>query len=345
MKTRGIGLLGLGLCLLLPAAAHAHGTAEMVLGSTADGGGDLALEFEFDHAVARVSYDTTIGGISLYSEIIPAIEPLAADEASLFVLDNSTAVTLEVTAIDEGKVSMKIGATTVNSVGDTVAVGTMPFGHTHPTYSLQLALPEGSFGEASIAFRLHSTGPTSYGDSPIYTLRISNGVLPVPDYDTSAYDAKSVKCISTANKQARLFASKVMTYLDGCLTKVQIFAAKSALTSPPANLGALETAAEKACADAAGSSPDSPTLLGKIAAAQAKAAAAIDKDCGAAGSGDYTADDISQFLGLASCRAQELTTAAYGVGREQIEEYAVRASQGGDTLGDHLTCLNLTATE
>ena len=332
---------------LSPAAAHAHGTAEMILGSTADSAGALALDFEFESVVVRVPFTTALGPVSFYSDIIPAIEPIAADDVTipLYVLDASTQVTMEITAIDEGAVSVKIGPTTLAAVGDTAVVGTMPIPHTHPTYQLALNLPEGEFGEGRVSFKLTATGPTTYAESEIYTLRISNGPLPVIAYDTASEDKSSTKCLATVSKAVAKFVSAKHKLLAKCMDKVQAWQAKAALLTPPGNLASAEAAAEKACADASGAGPDSATMLGRIDAARAKAFTTIQTACGASGSSDLSDDDISAHLGLAGCRVEEIVSATYGTGREPLEDFTTRATQGGDPVSDHLPCMNLTATE
>jgi hypothetical protein len=349
MKRSIVGSLLALACLLHVSPARAHGTAGvMALASTASHGGALALEYEFD-AVSRLSFSTSILGTSIYTGIIPAFEPIAADDVpnSLYVVDGGTVVTVAITAIDQDKVKMKIDTTTMSAVGDTAVLGTMPFGHTHPQFSLELALPEGEFGEGRVSFKLISTGPTIYAESEIYTVKLSNGPLPVPDYDTAAYDSASVKCLATSSREARKFTGKVQTFLSKCLDTVQVYSAKAALASPPSNLAALLSAAEKACADAAGAGPDSSTLLGRIQAAKARAVAKIEADCGATGSTDFVADDVTQFLGLTQCRAEELLAASYGVAKDQLEElnFTLRASQGGGPLIDSFPCIVVTATD
>ncbi len=169
--------------------------------------------------------------------------------------------------------------------------------------------------------------------------------MPLPDYDTSAYDSKNVKCLSKASKEGGKFASKTHDLLSQCLDKVQVYEAKAALATPPGNLAAVLAVAEKACADASGTGPDAGTLLGKIAAARAAALTAIQKACGTAGSGLFSDDDIAQHLGLLSCRAQELVGAAYGLGKAELGTFVARASQGGEPLDQYFPCLFLTGAE
>ncbi len=121
------------------------------------------------------------GPVSLYSGTIPAFDLLAADEPSepSYTITAGTQVTLTITGIDAGTTAMKIGTTQLAAVGDSVVLGTVPFPHTHPEYQLQLTLAEGEYGEGRISFRLSASGPTTYAQSEIYTLKISNRALAV----------------------------------------------------------------------------------------------------------------------------------------------------------------------
>jgi hypothetical protein len=339
-------------CALAPAGVWAHGGSSMLISSTADGGGALQAEYDFS-AVSRLSFSASLPGpVSVYTGVEPAFDLLAADEPlePSYVLDDATQVSVEITAIDAGKTAMKIGATVLSAVGDSVVLGTTPFPHTHPELQLLLTLPEGEFGEGSVSFKL-TTPSAAYGESEIYTLKLSNGPLAPLDYDAAVYAAKSVLCQQTVGAQVRTLINKELGYLKACLDKVAVYTAKAALTTPPPSLGAAQAAAEKACANASGTTPDSSTMLGKIAKAKAAASTAIKKRCGTpnppavpnSASGDLSDDDISQHLGLAGCRVEELAAAAYGGAKPALAAYTARASQGGNPLDQYFPCLIETA--
>jgi len=344
MKHGFIRSLVILLFLASPAAVLAHGDAVVELGSSASGSGALAADYDFS-AVSKLSFSLSGGGISLYTGIFPAFEPLTADAAPFYALATGTQASIQITDNDGGKTAVKFDTTVLSHIGDSAVIGTIPFDHTHPEYQLQLQLPEGEFGEGRISFKLTASGPTTYADSPVYTIKISNGPLPLIDFDTDAYDKGAVKCLSKAAKSIAKFVAVEQTVLGKCLDKVQAADAKAALTTPPSSLAAAQAAAEKACADASGSGPDASTMLGRLDAARAKALADIQGACGVSGSGSYADDDITQMLGLASCRAQELVAGTYGVAHEQLEEITVRPSQGGDSVAAHLPCLYLTASD
>jgi hypothetical protein len=344
MKRNAICSLTVLVLLASPSIALAHGDAVITLASTVAGGGALTTDYEFD-SVSKVDFSASIAGVSIYTGIFPGFEPLAADAPPLYALDNGTEVSVQITAVDAGKTAMKIDTTVLNAVGDTAVLGTVPFDHTHPELQLLLELPEGEFGEGRISFKLIATAGPSYAESPVYTLKISNGPLAPADFDTAEYDKATVKCFSKVRKTITKFVATEQNLLGKCLDKVQAFAAKAALDTPPPSLAAAQATAEKACADASGSGPDSKTMLGRLEAAKAKAIAAVQAACGASGSGTLSDDDITQQIGLASCRAEELIAATYGLAHSELEEINVRPSQGGDTVTDHLPCLFLTASD
>jgi len=353
-----------------PATAHAHGIYNMLIGSTLSGGGTLKLDYDFS-SVARVGYDSTVGPYSVYTGLEPAFELLKTDDAVTpsYVLVNGTDVNVVVTGIDDGKLSVQImnldNSTTYNlqHVGDTALLGVVgpgntldpsaPDPHVHPTLALQLLLPEGQFGEASISFKL--TTSSTYGASPVYTLKVSNGPLAPIDYDTTTYGAHSVTCQKTVGAQINSFTNKRLALLRPCLDALQVYKARSELTTPPPNLAPAPalTSAEKICANASGTGPDTKTILGKVGAAQAAAFKAIQKKCGtpnppaipSSASGDFSDDDINQMLGLAGCRAEELLAGAYGGARAELALITARASQGGKTLDTYFPCLYTTASE
>ena len=344
-----------GALVARPAQVQAHGTYNMLIGSTASGSGALKIDYDFS-SVSRVGFDSTVGGFSVDTGTEPAMELLPADDVpnSSYVLNNGTDVSVVITAIDAGKASVVINSTVLSHIGDSAALGTESptFDHVHPQLQLQLTLPEGQFGEASISFKLKNLAAI-YADSQIYTLKISNGPLAPIDYDTTAYGAKSVTCQKTVGAQVSAFVTKKLTLLRACLDALQVYKAKSELTTPPPTLATALVAAEKICANAAGTSPDTKTMLGKLAAAQTAAFTAIRKKCAApnppavpaSASGDFSDDDISQQLGFAGCRVEELVAGAYGGARAELALITARASQGGKTLDTYFPCLYTTASE
>jgi hypothetical protein len=322
------------LAVHTPVGAQHHG--DLIIGSTADGGGALAVEYDFD-TVVPVSFSESLGGVSIYTATEPGFDALASDEPaeSFFVLDGGTQVSVEITGIDAGKTAMKLGGTTLAAVGDTVVLGTAGAAppndlHHHPELQLILMLPPGKFGEGSIAFRLTTTS-ASYASSEIHTLALSNGHLPSPAYDAAGYDAASVACQKAVGKQVRSFIGKKQGLLAKCLDKLQVVRARevAALDVTTALAGA-----ERACADASGPGPDAATMLGKIESARTRALAAIQGACPA-----LDGNAVIAHLGLAGCRAEEIMAASYSGARADVARFTTRPSQGGGPLSDHFSCL------
>jgi len=345
MKSSCLVMSVVASIFVCPLRAHAHGSFNMLISSTASGGGALQVEYDFS-TVARLGFSTSLGGFSIYTGLEPAFELLAEDEPAepSFVVSNGTDISVEITAIDFGKTSMKVGSTVLAAVGDSALFGTVPFDHVHPELQLQLMLPEGEFGEGTISFKITTTSG-AYTESEPYVLKLSNGPLPPLDYDPTAFAKDSVKCQQTVGKVVKKLIGKEFGILSKCLDKVQVFKAKSELTTPPSDLAKAQATAEQACADASGTGPDSKTVLGQLAAARAAAATAIADACSGTGSGDLSDDDISQQIGFASCHVEQLAAGAYGGAKTELAEFTARASQGGATLDTYFPCLYATASE
>jgi len=324
----------LALAVLGSGVARAH--SDMAVASDADGGGNLIVDYNFDTKV-RATYSTTIGDNSIYSIDDPGFVSLEADEpGEAYVLDPGTTVTVEITAVD-GKVSMLLNSVVLDTVGETVVLGTegaLPPNdlHYHADFQLLLRLPAGEYGEGQISFKLTGTG--GYGDSEEYTLHVTNGFLNGVEYDSASEDKASVKCQAAIGNAVRKFSAAKYQLLTKCLDAVQKAAAQEALTVPPASLSAVMAKAEVVCADESGTGDLSKTMLGKIRAAKQKALASMSKACGSNGSGDYTEEnDLRANLGFVECKTDELISATYGFASHALEEFNVRAAEGGRCVG------------
>lgn len=355
---RTSSLLSILALLAVTRPLHAQlSTGDMMVASTAPHGGALALNFDFRQK-ARASFDTSLGGFNIYTVTDPGFKGLTPDDPPFYRLDDGTSISIEVTGIDDGVAAMQITdidpPNTVyylQHVGDVAHIGTManivePL-HNHPISKLFLMLPEGAFGEGRISFKVTQTaGSTAYTESPIYTLRIDNGELTRVDYDVNQLDKASLACQSTVGKSLQAYSTQALGLLQGCLNKAEAYNAQAALTVPPASLAAALAAAQGACMDPSPAAPDSKTLLGKIQAARDKAIAAVEKKCGtapgvaidgkaipASASGDLTHDQITGTIGLATCRIEEMLSAAYADAAGDFGLFTVRPSQGGRCVG------------
>lgn len=144
---------------------------DVLIAATAEGGGDLAADYDFAEPVP-VFLSATLGGLELYSAADPGFAPLEADEPDegFHVVADGVDVSLEITALDPG-VRVKFGSVTLDEVGDSVVLGTTPELHTHGEW--QVVVPEGTTtGEFSLAFRLISDSP-DYGPSEPVTATLS----------------------------------------------------------------------------------------------------------------------------------------------------------------------------
>lgn len=185
--------------LLLGAArvAHAQHAGDMLLGSTAPGGGALALQYDFAGEV-RVSESFTGGGSTLYTATDPGWDTLTAAGGGLFPLAAGTPVTVTLTARDPG-VSLKVGAATLDAAGESASLGAIPI-HLHPVW--QLLVPTGTLGRFTLSFELTTTAP-AYARSPVYTAAISNVVaLPSSSTSTSTSTSHTIATISTTTATA-----------------------------------------------------------------------------------------------------------------------------------------------
>ncbi|HSQ00260.1 MAG TPA: hypothetical protein VL049_23820, partial [Candidatus Dormibacteraeota bacterium] len=147
-------------------ASRADVHREVFVASSRENGGSLVLhpEFETDQAIPAFlsdclggSDDACTGGTEVFTTVNPGVEPLAesAPGESLFTLAASTPVTLEITALDAG-LTMRLGDTTLDSVGDTVLLGEAP--DFHADLQAQLALPAGTPAKSyGVSFKVTTT--------------------------------------------------------------------------------------------------------------------------------------------------------------------------------------------
>lgn len=312
--------------------SRAQHAGDMTVASTADGGGALTIEFAFD-TVIPVTFLTAVAGTSVYTATEPGFDTLAADEPleGLWVLDDATQVSVEITALDPGTTAMSLNGTVLDAVGESVVLGTQGAApphdlHRHPELQLLLMMAPGEFGTGTIAFKLTTTSG-SYTESESYTLTLSNGHLAPIEYDTGAYDKASVGCQKTIGKEAKGFLSAKYQTLAKCLDKFQVVEALEAA-------GADTTSAEAAVAGACGQK-----MLDKIAGVRAKAEAKITDRCGAAASADHGAESIAAHLGFVGCRVEELVSASYPGAQGLLAELSV----GGHPLDESFPCLVPTA--
>jgi hypothetical protein len=150
----------------------AHSGADVMLeASTADGGGALALEYDFSVPVV-LTLDVTVGDLARYSGIDPFFQILETDDPSesLYRIDDGTEVVFELVAIDPA-IGVRINGVNLLAAGDTVVIGTMPDLHADPEW--QFTLPVGEVDCRQLAFRLATTA-AQYSSSETYTVTLTN---------------------------------------------------------------------------------------------------------------------------------------------------------------------------
>jgi hypothetical protein len=172
--TRAVCLLAAALVLGMPVLAWAQHAGDMLVGSSAAGGGSLALLYDFGKRVAVTCSAGACAGDpipnSLYSSTDPGWDDIVNDTGGVFALPDGVPISVEITAIDPG-VSMKIGATTLTAPGQSRLLGAIPSIHTHPSW--QLLLPSGIAGERTVSFRMTTTSG-AYTQSAVYTAILTN---------------------------------------------------------------------------------------------------------------------------------------------------------------------------
>ncbi len=137
---------------------------EIFIASTEPEAGALVGALQFDRSIP-LFFNTCFGsededchgGTALYSSVNPGIEPLAEDDpqASLYTVAEGTPVSLEVTAINAA-LSLRIGETTLDGVGDSVLLGEAPDFHADAEAQLTLPGGEGLDDEYSISLKLNA---------------------------------------------------------------------------------------------------------------------------------------------------------------------------------------------
>lgn len=339
MKLIVLTIAAAALGLAAQPIAHAHSDWEIA--STAPGGGRLVVDYDFD-TVVGLDYDPVLSGLlsaSVYTSTDPGFNTIAADEPSesLYRLPPGTNVTVEITAIDAGKVAVFFPAPTptlLDSVGDTYFLGTQDATppndiHHHGEMRLILTLPNTEPGEGSFTFRLTTTS-AGFTSSQEYTVKLSNAHLFV-DY-ASASVAANLACQNAIGRSVTRYMSTYARLLYKCLDVAAEVVANEEQNLPT---GPAETKAAKACGDASGTKPTSSTLLGKLAAAATKAQNGITSKCGAA----FDAAKISRHLSLVACNVQYMASQAYAEAHDVLEAI----TQAGNPVIESLPCLVPTA--
>jgi hypothetical protein len=189
----------LALALLLAGgtpAAGQHG-GDMLIGSTVNNGGALAIQFDFGPKI-QLAPSVTIAGTTVYTTTDPGFDAILADAGGFFVLNNNTQVSVQLLSFDAGA-SVKVHSTVLDTVNESAVLGTYtnaaPDGlHHHPTWTL--TLPNGVFGDYDLAFRLTTTSG-SYTASQTYAVVLTNAT-PAPTATATPSTTPTASPTSTA---------------------------------------------------------------------------------------------------------------------------------------------------
>lgn len=319
--------------------AHAHSDWEIA--STAPGGGQLVVDFDFE-TVVGLDYDPVLSGLlsaSVYTSTDPGFNTIAADKPleNLYRLPPGTNVTVEITAIDAGKVAVFFpnpAPTLLDSVGDTYFLGTQDATppndiHHHGEMRLILALPDTEPGEGSFTFKLTTTS-AGFTSSQEYTVKLSNTHLFV-DYAAGTV-AGNLACQKAIGRSVTRYMATYARLLYKCLDVAAEVVANEEQSLPT---GPAEAKAAKACGDNNGAKALPTTLLGKLAAAATKAQNGITAKCG----GAFDTAKIARHLNKAACNIQFMASQAYPEAHDVLESI----TQGGNPVIDSLPCLVPTA--
>ena len=174
MTTTKRMLLTLAMLLASTGGAGAQHAGDMLIGSTANGGGALALQYGFGPKI-QLAPSLTIGGTTVYTTTDPGFDAVVADADGFHVLDDGTQVSVQLLSFDAGA-SVKVRSTVLDTVNESAVVGTYTGAapdalHHHPTWTL--ALPNGVYGDYDLAFRLTTTSG-SYTASQTYAVVLTN---------------------------------------------------------------------------------------------------------------------------------------------------------------------------
>lgn len=193
--TRLIFTFALWLAGTTPAAAQ-HG-GDLLIGSTVNDGGALAIQYDFGPRI-QLAPSVTIGGTTVYTATDPGFDAVLADGGGVFVLSTNTQISVQLLSFDAGA-SVKVRTTVLDTANESALLGTYSNAapdalHHHPTWTL--TLPNGVYGDYALAFRLTTTSG-AYTASQTYAVVLTNAT-PAPTPTATAPAASPTPTASVA---------------------------------------------------------------------------------------------------------------------------------------------------
>jgi hypothetical protein len=297
----------------------------MGLTSSASGGGQLEVNWDFDGLPVARTADSGLAGV--FTGNIPGVNDGTGNGTTTFTLQDGADFDVEVTAIDDG-MRWIFDNGTIDGEGDTALLGTMPDLHNHATF--EITAPEAdnrTFAEGRISFRFleSSATPVGYTPSDVHSLIVSNGYLPPLADATDAH----LKCQSTLALTVRGLIGKTYLLLGKCLDAALEHTMLEKSAMPALKRCSLDETNPK-------------SLVGAIAKEKEKAVEKIAKKCGplSDASVPYTESQVHTHVGMAVCRAEEMVGATYNHAAETIGTVLETAGAGGHHEVQHaLPCM------
>ena len=152
---------------------------EIVIAADGAGAGALVAHAEYDTATPIPLFfsdcfggtgDECDGGQRLFTAVNPGFSPIAASEPeeSLYTVADGAPITLSVTALDAG-LTLRLGEESLDSVGDSVLLGTTPDFHSDLEAQLLIAGGGEPSGTFSATFTVATTA-AGYTTSAPFTV-------------------------------------------------------------------------------------------------------------------------------------------------------------------------------
>ncbi len=152
-----------------------EGHIDIAVGSSADGGGQLVVDYDIVEAI-QLFFNTCLGGsgpdctggVVLFSGEDPGFAPIEDAEPAegIFPLAEGTPVSIELTSKD-AETSLFIGGSALNDTGDSTELGTAIEGlHIHGEWRLVLPGGQAPADEYFLGFKMTTTSPAYTESDP-----------------------------------------------------------------------------------------------------------------------------------------------------------------------------------